>query len=524
MDLNELLQAWRHALPSAIVRPLEAGKGGMEYVKAAAEAFRAIGSAVVEGGIRKTYFLAAPRADRSSGTFVLTFTGGGSYLLRNARFQTDDGRTYVGPPEVPVTSGAELDVEGEFASPDYDFADEGVSLEYVSGLWLDPGTGAEVDAPADLAVALGANAPTGGQAGILELLCQGRDVHARDGEDAETLRARAWEPVKVVVRERIEQLLNDTLWANQPAGVAPPYRNVQLYDPREIGFAWGDGAADGWEGAAWGDGENATWCPRPPWFAVFVPPIPEQDAPDAWSDDSAWGDPDFAWGDVDLAQQQFYAALAQAARDAAAKGVGVLVYIGEPLTGIGPPYVAAQGGAAHEVQPEVGPPGMTPAARYAYGVVAPSSYGWGDIPTADALVAFVWQDANGQDYVFLVLDQPIPPIDEQGISTATGGSAALTITLNSPLEGPSTPVPVAVQDDPSDSYDPETGAFSWSWPPGTSDGIVIGPLTGFWRVSVTPGVVSNISAVKVLSANGAVVDFEVNGFLLQRGPWDVGQG
>jgi len=515
MDLNELIQAWRHALPSAIVRPLEAGKGGIEYVLAAAKTLQSIATAVVEGGIRQTYFLSAPRAAYSEGTVVLTYSGGGSYVLRDARYKTDDGRHYVGPPEQPVTSGAELEVRGEFTSSDYDFADDGVAVAYVSGTWVDPATGEEVDPPADIAVAIG-DAPAGGHPGILELLCQGRDIHAMDGESAEGLRTRAWEPLRVVTRVRIEQLLNDLHWQLSQPG------SVQCFDPREIGFAWGDGELGEWEGAAWGDGDGAVWCPRGPWFAVFIPAMPEQDAPDAWGDDSAWGDADFAWGEADAAVERAYATLVTAAREAAAKGIGVLVYIGEPLEPTGPPYVAAQGGDWDPIEPEKGPAGVTAADRYAYGAAAPMSYGGPDM-VEDALNAFVWQDNQGEDYVFLVFDQPMPMEGGGGISTATGGSAALEISVV--LGGEDVEVPIAVRDDPGDSYDAETGTFSWSWPPGTTDGLVIGPLSGYWRVQVTPGAVSNVSSVRIHSAGGSPLTYLIDTpFVLQRGPWEVGQG
>ena len=140
----------------------------------------------------------------------------------------------------------------------------------------------------------------------------------------------------------------------------------------------------------------------------------------------------------------------------------------------------------HVVQPPAAPfpvtavaePGLGPVACYGYDPATGSAATFGSLEREDALVLYVYRDPAGQHSLNIVFDEAMAA-NGNGYSTATGGSAELALSPG--------PWAVLVRDDPGDGFRSRGGwLFDWTWPPGRTDGAVIGGLVPPFCLELSP--------------------------------------
>ena len=326
-----LLAAWRATAPRDQVEAFASGADGYEIPQSLAAVMARAGQAV-EFGLEGAYYLTAPRGSYATGVVLVTaVVAVDTVLLAGARCATADGRAYVSTADVLFTAALptrRVPVRGEYHGAGYDSDGGAEPSQWISGHWTVGG--AEVAAPASVVVAgtgLPADAVTGGNFGLLDILARDRGVYAAAGEPEESLRQRAWGRPYAVTPADIARLATLTLWASGPTAT-PPYQAVALVEPQDVDTAWDDGIAGG-DGVAWGDADLA-WVARQPWVALFLPLLDSQEAVASWTDEIAWGDggAGAAWSDDDEVLLGIYASVREAVERARAGGVQAFFFLG----------------------------------------------------------------------------------------------------------------------------------------------------------------------------------------------------
>ncbi len=154
-------------------------------------------------------------------------------------------------------------------------------------------------------------------------------------------------------------------------------------------------------------------------------------------------------------------------------------------------YTVSQGETQETITPLQNSVGVEDFYGYA-GSVASTGF-----EEANTAVMFLYRDtASGQLSLFVLLG---------GAAGSTAG--AVSMTLNGVPAG----AEFQVQDDSFDFRDtwelaPPTGTVSWSWDDGLGDGMVLGPLTEEFELTIFPQFTTGITQVKFLSGSLAAPD------------------
>ena len=159
-------------------------------------------------------------------------------------------------------------------------------------------------------------------------------------------------------------------------------------------------------------------------------------------------------------------------------------------------YTVSQGETRVTVSPLENPVGVED--FYGY-TASTATTGYEEANTA---VLFLYRDtASGELSLFVLLG---------GATGSTAGAASVT------LNGIPAGADFLVQDDAGDFRDtweltPPTGTVSWTWDDGLGDGMVLGPLTEEFALTIFPQFTAGISEVKVLSGSlGAPEEIVLN--------------
>jgi len=154
-------------------------------------------------------------------------------------------------------------------------------------------------------------------------------------------------------------------------------------------------------------------------------------------------------------------------------------------------YTVSQGATQDTITPLENPVGVVDFYGYA-GSVASTGF-----EEANTAVMFLYRDtASGELSLFVLLG---------GAAGSTAGAASMT------LNGVPAGADFQVQDDNFDFRDtweltPPTGTVSWTWDDGLGDGMVLGPLTEEFEMTIFPQFTTGITQVRFLSGDLAFPD------------------